>query len=150
MILEQHHNQHQSWQQRIDWVLWESDYEFPQFIMALPLLGWAIVLLLPGNTFITSPAFSTMDFWPETWWGALSGMLFCCYTISGILQWQRTFAAVSFLASLWWLFVSVSIYLALPLSTGTAIYPVVFVNTGWVFLRYMARHDVLRRTRERR
>src|SRR5690349_20514858 len=109
MLLEQQQKQHLTLSQRIDWVLWESDYEFPQAMMSIPLAGWAVILLLPGNTFITSPAFNNMDFLSENWWGALSGMLFFFYTLSGILGWRKTFALSSLCAAIWWLFVSVSI-----------------------------------------
>lgn len=148
MLLEQ--QQRQTWQQRIDWVLWQSDYEFPQVVMSIPLLGWGVILMLPGNTFVTSPAFNNLAFWPETWWGALSGILFCFYTLSGLFGWRRVFAVASLFAAIWWLFVSASIFLAQPLATGNAVYPPIFGMTGWVFLRHMARHDVLKRSHEQR
>jgi hypothetical protein len=152
MEMHQQLHQKQTLSQRVVYLFRDSDTEFTRFVSALAMFGWCLILLQPGSTFGTSKAFDGLDYlfrWSpmgsEPTWGVIAGILAAMITLSAVFDVERWHAASLFLATVWWLYILVSMYMSSPLSTGVAGYGAIFVGALWAFLRFMARHDVVER-----
>lgn len=147
--------------QRLTWLFRDSDTEFTRFVSAMAMFGWCVILLHPGSTFATSPAFSGLAWlfrdtpWgSETTWGVIAGGLALLTALSAYgaerhgwsqTRWRRLHALSLLLAMVWWTYIALSIWFSAPISTGVAGYGAIAFGSAWAFVRYMARHDVIAR-----
>lgn len=158
------HTQDMTLKQRVRWLFFDSDPEFTRFLSAVVMSGWCVQLVRRGDTFSTSIAFNGLasrftwsPLGSENTWGMLAGWLAVAIALTawraqaaGVDEWRRAWnrrahAVCLFLSTIWWLYITVSIYMAQPISTGPAAYGGAFIGSLWALWRYMARHDVIPR-----
>jgi hypothetical protein len=144
VLMSQKQEQTETLVERVYWVLFEADFELAELILAVPLLGWGLVLLLPGSSFATSPTLRFLSPY-ENLLGAWCVALCLFKASTAFLKQVRSHAVVMFLISIWWTYIAVAILIRSPLSTGTPAYLGLAIGQAWLFLRYVARHDLFER-----
>lgn len=143
----------------------DSDTEFTRFMSAIGMALWATVLLWPGDTLGASRTLIGITrYGTDVRWGArlaiaalLIGITAPLLNLPSIPDSKRHYIAKLhalglFVACIWWGYLVWSIWVTTifstppsPPTTGLAAYPTFAIGAIWAFLRFMARHDVIRR-----
>jgi hypothetical protein len=150
--------------EQIVYLFRDTDTEFTRFLSAIGMGLWSTILLLPGDTLSNAKNLAGLTkYGGDTGWGIVLGAVALLIGISAPVmnmtrcRWRHTtmqmHAIGLFLSTAWWLYLSWSIWLtsaatAGPPTTGLAAYPTFAIGAIWAFLRFMARHDVIRRRRD--
>lgn len=124
--MRMYQEQHLTFGQRVVTLLLRRDIHLIELIFGSSSVLWGTFLLLPIDTFASTPSFRTMATFPEWAWGF-------CLALLGILQFMgatydqaRIRQAAAFGLIALWGFVAISLLLANPASTGPIAY-------GWTF-----------------
>jgi hypothetical protein len=152
--------------EQIVYLFRDTDTEFTRFLSAIGMGLWSTILLLPGDTLGSAKNLAGLTrHGTDLSWGLILGAVALLIGISApamnLLRLPPVCRAAAtqlhavglFLSMTWWLYLAWSIWLtnvatAGPPSTGLAAYPTFAIGAIWAFLRFMARHDVIRRRRD--
>ena len=139
--------------QQIVYLFRYSQTEFTRFSSAVAMLGWSVTLAWPGDTIANTPSLWYLQWSSDGFWSFLMLLLSIVLGASAVYEWTRVHAIGLLFAMVWWMYLALSILIScvvrdVPASTGIPTYATFAIGAAWAFLRYMARHDVIRRRRE--
>lgn len=119
-------------------LLFRRDFDFIEVLSGLLMLGWGAQLLLPWETFSTSPAYAAMAaLMPEPVWGGLLTWIGFTQVGAYLLDHWRVRLASALGASMAWTFLGVAFGYANLTGTGVVVYPWLALVTAWVFWRIL-------------
>jgi hypothetical protein len=136
MFMEQRETLQQRMGRRLVWVLFRSDFDFSELLCGLAGALWGAFLLLPQDTFASTPTFNSMELLAPEWaWGLaiMSGGLWQLASMSMEHHRSRRISALG--GALTWAFISVLFALANIASTAVIIYPLLCLSATWAYWR---------------
>lgn len=122
---------------RLRVLLTERDVEAAEAVSGLSALGWGGVVCLPFRSFPLSQSLGLMDRWaPEEWWGAAVCVLGLAQLALLLSDRRAPRRAAALAAATMWLFLASLLgYSSTWMSPGAASFLVLFLASGWVFVR---------------
>lgn len=122
--------------QRLRAILFNRDFEFSELlngVMATALGAW---LLLPFQTFTSTPTFGAMrDLAPEWLWGCGIVIIGLAQLVGLIADWWRWRRQVALASIFVWASLSTLVVFSNPASPDAAMYLVLSLSVGWAYLR---------------
>lgn len=100
------------------------------------LLWWAVLLAGNSSTFLSSPGFAYIaKVAPQSGWSAVCFSLALMHIMGLVFDWFQLRRFCCFIIAFFWVSVSVLIFAANPVSTGTGVYGIISLSMLWVFWR---------------
>lgn len=124
--------------ERIWLLIVRRDIDLLEITYGVMMVGWGIQLLLPWETFRSSPGYAILAaIMPESYWGFLLTWVGAMKVGAYLLNQWRARLAATLIAVMIWTFLSVAFGFANPYGTGIVIYPTLAFTSAIVFWRLL-------------
>ena len=118
------------------------DIEYIEMMSGMLALFWGIILLLPFDTFSSTPSYFAMQtIAPEIAWGlavAIGGMAQMISVLFLSNYARKLTAGISIF--IWW-FVAGMFIVSNSISTAVPVYSIIALSSSWSFIRLLQRHN---------